>query len=489
MSHPRPFYYLENFATALAGLRERYGDLLDRTEREFIERFERLPLPAAALLVRMIGRKGDLFRTAKLVYPEIGCTQAAATALIDLRWVEAAGVFLRILVRPLCDRLRALFFGNFRQEWSEFVLADLGIFRYEQVAFDAGTRAFQTRQQIEVFYALLACRRQLDESCDPRSLLQSLPPPVTGNEWLERRRQKLQFQLGQLLERNGELTRALEVYRQCAYPGSRVRCVRLLARLDRIQESLALAYQARVEPLDEGEGQLMERMWPRLQRRAGFRKASRPRLRSWSEFSLTLASDARPMCLEEAAAHSLSEPDAPAHYVENGLLNSLFGLLCWDAIFAPVPGAFFHEFQSAPSDLHVPGFRLRRERQFARCLGELDSIAYRATIRENFERKRGIRSAFVSWHLLSGPLLEATLECVPREHLRACFERILADVRVNRCGLPDLVKLWPRERRYRLIEVKGPGDRLQDNQVRWLSFFGSRGIPATVCHVAWRGFA
>ncbi|MFX6876766.1 hypothetical protein ABTH39_19580, partial [Acinetobacter baumannii] len=93
--------------------------------------------------------------------------------------------------------------------------------------------------------------------------------------------------------------------------------------LDRMQEALALAYRIRVEPLDESELQLAERMWPRLQRRAGFRKASRPRTGPLPAFTLTLAATARPPCLEEAAARSLSEPDSPAHYVENRLLNSL----------------------------------------------------------------------------------------------------------------------------------------------------------------------
>jgi len=34
----------------------------------------------------------------------------------------------------------------------------------------------------------------------------------------------------------------------------------------------------------------------------------------------------------------LQQDDAPVHYVENALLCSLFGLLCWEAIFAPLPG-------------------------------------------------------------------------------------------------------------------------------------------------------
>jgi len=150
--------------------------------------------------------------------------------------------------------------------------------------------------------------------------------------------------------------------------------------------------------------------------------------------------------------------------VENGLLNSLFGLLCWQAIFAPVAGAFFHEFQAAPADLLAPDFHTRREAHFARCFAQLDSDAYRDTICRNFQQKQGIQSPFVFWGVVSEALLGLALSCLPPHHLKACFARILSDIRANRCGLPDLVQFWPQERRYQLIEVKGPGDRLQDNR-------------------------
>ncbi|WP_444679438.1 VRR-NUC domain-containing protein [Halomonas sp. E19] len=35
------------------------------------------------------------------------------------------------------------------------------------------------------------------------------------------------------------------------------------------------------------------------------------------------------------------------------------------------------------------------------------------------------------------------------------------------------------------MEVKGPGDRLQDNQRRWLAHFHAHGIPVAVCQVVW----
>jgi len=542
MLHPRPFYYLENFCTALACLRERYGDLLNETEHAFIARFHELPRQSAALLVRMLGRKGDLFRTSKLGYSEIGCQSEAATALIELGWVDrqpvlelaelgrllrkselqrafnisgvacftrkpqllmsigagcappraltdwwpdAPDVIYRLVVKPLCERLRLLFFGNFRQDWSQFVLADLGIFKYEKVPCDAATRAFHTREHIDTFHALFLCRQQLEDSDDIEALLRMLPPPVADNEWLEYRRSKLQFQIAQCCERQGDFARALQIYRECGYAGARLRVVRLLERLERVAEALPLAARIREQPADEVEAQQVCRLWPRLQRKAGLiPQRSRPS-QGWSTFKLVLPLAARPACLEQATAQVLSEPEAPVHFVENGLLNSLFGLLCWEAIFAPIAGAFFHEFQAAPADLHAPAFHGRRAAQFAQCFQQLQSDDYRDTIRRNFEAKTGIQSPFVFWGVISEPLLRSALDCLPREHLKVCFERILANIRSNACGLPDLVQFWPAQRRYRLIEVKGPGDRLQDNQIRWLTFCVAHGIPVSVCQVSW----
>lgn len=542
MPHPRPFYYLENFCTALAWLQRRYGDLLNDGEQRFIAAFGELPRESAALLVRMIGRKGDLFRAAKLQYSEIGCLREAAPPLLRLGWLDcrpilsiadlgrllrkselqrvfnvtgparavckadllkhigvscdesrallewwpqAPDTIYRLGVNSLCERLRLLFFGNWHQDWSQFVLTELGIFRYEKVACDCDTRAFRTRAHIDTFHALFACRQRLEDSDDIEGLLLELPPRVADNEWLESKRRKLQFRMAQCCERRNNLARALEIYSNCEYAGSRLRAVRLLERLERTNEAFCLAARIREQPADEVEAQQVSRMWPRLQRKTGLTpQRTRPR-QAWSAFQLVLPAAARPGRLEGAVGEALSQPHAPVRYVENGLLNSLFGLLCWEAIFAPVAGAFFHEFQAAPADLHAPEFHLRRSSFFARCFAQLDTDAYRDTIQCTFQQKRGIQSPFVFWGLMSETLLCLALDCLPREHLKVCFGRILANIRSNRAGLPDLVQFWPGERRYRLIEVKGPGDRLQDNQIRWLTFCVSHGIPVSVCHVSW----
>src|SRR5262245_17609036 len=87
VSRPRPFYYLENFQLALGSLQSRYSDLLSAEEQSFITTFSGLPRKSAALLVRMLMRRGDLFRTSHLLYTEIGSAEEAVAPLAQQGWV------------------------------------------------------------------------------------------------------------------------------------------------------------------------------------------------------------------------------------------------------------------------------------------------------------------------------------------------------------------------------------------------------------------
>ena len=543
-AHPRPYYYLENFNVALDWLRDRYRELLADEERRFMADFARLRTESAALVVRMIMRQGDLFRTSKLNYGEIGCPRTAAAPLVDLGWLDprpvvsfpslcrilrkaeicsalglqgaartvrkaelvpligataaearalqdwwpqAPDTLFQVKIAALCERLRLMFFGNFHQTWSEFVLADLGIFRYEKVCLDESARAFQTRGQIEQFHAIYRCRELLSAAAPLEEILAAVPAPLPGTAgtWIEAKRAKLLFHIGQCYEKTPDLPRALALYRECDHPEARIRSVRVLEKLERLQEAAALLAEVRQNPATELETQLSARILPRLNRKLGGASKPRQARAAWADMELELPYPEPPRRVEIVVSEHLSAPDAPVVYVENTLLNSLFGLLCWDAIFAPLPGAFFHAFHAAPADLLEPEFPQRRSQQFARCLARLESGSYRDTILHTFETKAGIQSAFVFWGALTRPLLELALDCLPARHLRLLFARLLADIRTHRSGLPDLIQLWPSERRYRLIEVKGPGDRLQDNQLRWLSFCREHEIPVCVCKVTW----
>ncbi|ANF56576.1 VRR-NUC domain-containing protein [Halotalea alkalilenta] len=545
MSHPLedPLYYLDNFHTLLDWVAGRYGDLLDDDERGFIVRFSRLPVAARALLARMVMRKGELFRVSKLVYPEIeavGGRESALQALADAGLVdpepalslEALFSLLRRAEletflgvppvatrkadwcaslstrqpepRPLAqwapgladrvvelrdparyDRLRLMFFGNLRQDFSEFVLADLGIYRFERIQLDPVSRGFHHRGEVEDYLRLHRLRDRLEregigamEGEEGRWAVEG----ALDNPWIEQRRQRLLLAYAKELERHGHSERSLSIYALCQAQGARVRRVRLLERLGRTEAALSLARQAQDAPESAEERQQLSRIAPRLHRRLGLPRPTVAKSAPVESFELRLP---RSLSVEAAVRDHLTRPEAPVHYVENGLLNSLFGLLCWEAIFAPISGAFFHPFHTGPADLMREGFVERRRALFDACLAELDDDRYLGTIRRRFVDKQGIQSPFVHWGVLDQTLLERALACLPAAHLKQWCLWLLSDLKRNRAGFPDLIQFWPEQRRYRMVEVKGPGDRLQDNQRRMIAHCLEYDIPVSVCWVAW----
>lgn len=537
-----PFYYLENFHRMIAWIGERYSDLLTAEEQAFIERFTALPQASRALLVRMVMRKGDLFRESKLNYAEIGRTREAAQPLIALGWIDNNPVLTleqvfgvlkktdiadafrhslpkggakktdqlealrpnfaeprhfdawhagtddcvyQVLINSLCERLRLMFFGNLYQDWTEFALSDLGIYRYEKVEFSVSSRGFRTREDIDTYLRLHQCRERFEQGETPDEVLKDIPASILDNGWLESRRAKLLFQIARRLERSGDLPNALAIYSECRFLGSRLRAIRVLERCERFESALVLASAAQQMPEDETERQQLLRILPRLHRRLGLPKIPAAAAVPITQLDLTLPWPETACSVEESVARHLAQADAPVMYVENTLINSLFGLLCWKAIFTAVPGAFFHPFQAGPADLRSADFHRRRECEFAECLRQLDCGEYIETINRNFADKIGTQSPFVFWEVLTQQLKDLALTCLPASHLKKWFERMLLDIKSNRAGFPDLIQFWPQEKRYRMIEVKGPGDRLQDNQIRWLDYCAAHDIPVSVCYVRW----
>lgn len=541
---PHPFYYLDNFQRVLDWIAQRYSDLLSDEEHNFLNQFPTLPHTSRALLVRMVMRKGELFRSGKLRYVEIPCTGLAAAPLIAAGWItdnpaltieqlvellrkpEIAAVFhlsaseklkkkndllaelklrsefiqaqpftqwhpdsneriYKVNVTALCERIRLMFFGNMHQDWTEFVLSDLGIYQYEQVEFSPSSRGFRLRADIDDYLHLHRCRQRFDDGQYLDEILPDIPTLAYENSWLEKRRSKLLFRIAQQYERCGELKKACDIYRNCHYPGARLRTIRVLEKSDEPCDAYAIAEIALNAPESESEQQALLRMLPRLQRKLGHQKSVPVKNHPINEFTLTLPYPEPPVSVEQAVQSHLFEEQTPVLYVENALINSLFGLLCWRAIFAALPGAFFHPFHSGPADLHSHDFFQRRREIFETCLSELDNDRYQKTILDNFHAKSGIQSPFVFWSVLDEALLKLALHCIPATHLKNYFGRILSDISSNRSGLPDLIQFWPQEKRYRLIEVKGPGDRLQDNQIRWINYCTDHQMPVAVCYVQW----
>ena len=537
-----PFYYLNNFRQVLDWLELRYADVMSESEHGFIRDFRALPRVSQGLLVRMVMRKGVHFRLGKLNYAEIGDISDAAQPLLSHGWLDdqarltvaevfdvllkaellqAFGGFIEqpkgrkddwlpalaeqfsesrslsewaptladrlfsLTIMDLCDRLRLMFFGNLYQDWSEFVLADLGIFIYEKVELCADSRGLRSREDVDACLFLHHCQLRFEAGEPLETIVEQLSALQFANPWLQRRRGKVLFQIGQYCERLSEFALALNIYRECAYPGARQRMIRVLERCAEYALALELATLAEQAPESAAEQQSLQRMLPRLRRKLGGPPLKRAAPRPVERLDLQLPRTDPALSVECYVQAHLHEDAGPVHYVENSLINSLFGLLCWPAIFAPLPGAFFHPFQRGPVDLLNEDFQQRRADLFRACLDQLDDGRYAATIRERFVAKWGVQSPFVFWGALNQELLEQALACLPAEHLKHWFNRLLLDIKANRAGMPDLIQFWPQHKTYRMIEVKGPGDRLQDNQLRWLEFCHEHQMPVAVCYVQW----
>ncbi len=487
-------------------------------------------------------RKGVHFRAGKLSYAEIGDIACAAQPLLACGWldehaplamaelfdvllkaeiVQAFGAFIEqpkgrkddwlallaeqfpearslrdwapllaerlfsLTIMDLCDRLRLMFFGNLYQDWSEFVLADLGIFTYEKVEFCADSRGLRSREDVDACLFLHHCQLRFEAGEPLETIVGQVSALHFDNPWLQRRRAKVLFQIAQYCERISEFALALTVYRDCAYPGARLRMIRVLERRSEYGRALELATLAEQTPESAAEQQGLQRILPRLRRKLGGPPLKRAMTKPVERLDLHLPRSDPALSVEYYVQAHLHDEEGPVHYVENSLINSLFGLLCWPAIFAPLPGAFFHPFQRGPVDLLNEDFSQRRADVFQACLAELEDGRYAATIRERFVAKWGIQSPFVFWGALNEELLEQALACLPAEHLKHWFQRLLLDIKANRTGMPDLIQFWPQHKTYRMIEVKGPGDRLQDNQLRWLEFCHQHQMPVAVCYVQW----
>ena len=543
-----PHYYLHNFRFVIDWVTDQHSDLLNAEEFAFIQTFNQLDQDSQCLLVRMLGRKGCWFRSAKLRYTEIDDQMLAAEQLIQSRLVSLDAplsitelvnivtkpelLFLfpdllktykshrkeilvevlaehypepaswsewtrnqldslyRLEVQHISDTLRLLFFGNAYQDLTEFVLQDLGLFRYEQYAIDKQHRLFQDRTEVLQYQQLILLREQFETADDLVSLQQLLPllPEKFSNPAMERRRAKLFNQVAYEFERYGELVTALQLYRGVTLPPARERQIRLLEKLGKFDSAWQLLTDVVAHPANEHELQLVHRMAPRLAKkiRADFVK---PAKQSINEQRLTLPKitdeHGNLLTVEAVAQAYFDKPEAPCFYAENLLLNGLFGLWLWPEMFRSVAGAFAHPFQSAPLDLYQEDFLINRPG--VNDLWQLfDQGQHIHHIKTVWTQKYGITNHFVHWQFLDETLLELALHCVPASHLKAIFQRLLFDIKANRSGLPDLIQFFPDQKNYRLIEIKGPGDRLQDNQLRWLDFFAKQKIPAEVCYVSWQ---
>lgn len=116
-------------------------------------------------------------------------------------------------------------------------------------------------------------------------------------------------------------------------------------------------------------------------------------------------------------------------------------------------------------------------------LAKLTNGEFPNLILQNYESNRGRRCVGVNWKRYSGKFLVEIAAALGGLKLASLCRYLAEDYRHRSSGLPDLF-VWKTEPLgCKLVEVKGPNDRLSDKQIVWLDAFQDCAIEAEVCYV------
>jgi len=324
-------------------------------------------------------------------------------------------------------------------------MRDLGLRQYESYQIDAETLFFQSREQVDAHLKYYECAEEFEDAIESGvDSLQSLHQRLPDSHFDER-------------------------------------LARIYAQQNNHDASLQLCRDIQISPRDCEELDFAHQFGARLAKKLtqDFESPTRyepPKLES--SLSQTHLS------VEREVAVELSKT-GKCYYLENALFNSVFGLAFWDIIFAPVKGVFLHPFHNAPIDLYEPDFVTKRQKLISARLGKITNGKLQHYVYRHLYEKRGLSNPLVSWQLLNRPMLHTALQRIPVNHWQCVFSCLLKDLRQYRSGQPDLV-YFPDTGGYQLLEVKAPGDRLQNNQQRWMQFYQSNHMPHAVLHVEWQ---
>lgn len=540
-------YYRDNFEALCNTVRTHYGDLLLPAEQQFLAAFEALDRSSQCLYVRLVSRVGPVFRTVKLSYQEIGPLQEPVAALFErglaepvsaLTVAELAGVYtraelisvfgeslqlpvqcrkdlllekidaldleadelfdrlsgvdeapvLRILGESVVGLLQLLFFGNGHQGLTDFVLSDLGVAIYYPYPLDRAHRLFSCRAALDEYIVIGQFSETFHQLCDvadsegitvlaQEMLLQEVGFNSSGKRW-----QRVCLRVARELERNREAELALQLYGLCQRHPARDRTARIYESRQQWGEVIALCEGIQESPWCEAELEAANRIHSRARRKIGAEVVPVQR-DHFEQLHLQVVPGGE--SVEQETANSIAADWTAVHYLENSLMNTLFGLAFWEQIFAEVSGAFHNPYQSVPADMYDAGFRARRSREIDARIESLRAADLRQELASCRQRFENYRCHWADWDRVSAEIQDIALNIIPAEHLLAIWQRILFDPGGNRSGFPDLIALGDHPGDYCMIEVKGPGDNLQDNQKRWLRYFAANNIPSKVAWVTW----
>jgi len=536
----------QDLLTVLAGLRRTNGHLLSPAERGAIQGIKDLPRGAGRLLARLLLRRHACIRLEEFHYEEIEAPEKSLRLLVRhgflitmahsptrcalftckelSQWCRIQGVeskgnkaalvarvsqlaegppgrAIHVVHRKMVDWCEWIFFGGLHGSRSRMLLGRLGKAKWADYHQSTGFVAFDTRDELRAF---LAFRR--DPSVPTQDLVRSieaLVPRMPSHKRFDLRRM-----MGEELLRRAVAKEADNV------PGEALALYRSAARLNvgraaevKRRQALCMSAlgdhhgatvlcQSAVMDARDKEALALARTGRRMARLCGLPWLPGRPLRKGKSRTVGVRKNTNGwgegMPIEAAVIETVKGRDMV--HAEGRLWTSLFGLLFFDLLWLPVPGMLPVACLAGPLDLGRPGFRVRRREAFDKRIRALAAGRGQAWVKKSL-KARGVRIRGLDWELATDRQWQQLVACLPGEMLSGTM-RILGEEGFGAAsGLPDLF-LWPGKAQRlpfsfpqklqscaMLVEVKGPGDDLKDNQRVWHDRLVAWNFPIEVWQV------
>lgn len=530
-----PTYYRDHFLEMTGFVTSVYGEMLGEAERDFIDAFMALSVPAQCLYIRMSNRKKAVFSPRDLDYSEIDDVADGLAELLETgfaRRLEACdfrrcldtlgkadvidigrrhGLKIKsswskpTLVAHIHSELAFddfaahydvsecmvpgrketlgfllyLYFGKLNDNLQSFTLRDLGVVSVRSQ--DSYQARFHSLEEARAGFVYTTALRKLKSGdADPRQVAGHIDSfPQADNDFVLRLRDQLLFLLGQAFEKARDVDTAVALYERSTHFDSRERVVRLLHAGGQTERARAMLETMLSTPSHDEEYIFADDFFRRKfgQSRTGVLTEL---LRSAETIEVD---ELYRGYAEEAAIGHFTEQGWAAHHTENGLWPALFGLIFWDELFEG-PGALSSGFDLVPQSLKDRTFHHTHAGAIAIKLKAVEEGRALDIVRETTLNHAGDDNGIVWWHDTLGVLMTQLLMAAPPQAVRGVLERLTEDFYSLRDGFPDL--MLTRDGQVRFIEIKAEGDQVRRNQLARLNLLKSLGFEADICKVKYR---
>lgn len=531
-------YYHAHFEELLSFLDAHYAHAFSAEQSRLISAFRRLPLDSQRLYVRLVNRKGRVFAEGQLRYPELGNPAPLLETLRAEGWIRAPDAsdyddVLHFLTRAELQRLLAplvtglspslrkgdllalahdrcppdtlfaniagrrifvqchaddiryflfLFFGHVQDGLTRFTMRDLGLVRTHDYKETYEPRYADRAEALEHWYfADRLHRMQGAGSASARRFAREAPEwPEPAHPASARARDELAWCLGRALESDGDIERALAVYRCGESPQCSERLARLLLAAGRRDEARDFLERLIDAPRNDEEALVAEDLYA-----LKFGRKRTSQLTDELRAALCIDVDeSRSGAPERAAAEWFEDRGLAAYRTENLLWRTFFGLLFWEELFDSKAATLHTEFEFLPSALVDGSFRAANREAVQSRLDLLEQPPkLRKRLLQSSTSHYGKPNGVFRWRQSMLDALFALIEHSPPAALRHMLERLCRDYRNARHGYPDLMLV--DEDGVRFAEIKTDGDQLRRNQMLAMQQLRAAGFRADVVRIRW----